>query len=59
MIKNGEWDTKEFTEMKENLLKELQIKNNPVDNEAILGKLSALEKSYGRLEKLLEKICAK
>ncbi|GET53619.1 hypothetical protein GLOIN_2v1561207 [Rhizophagus irregularis DAOM 181602=DAOM 197198] len=32
-IKNGEWDTKEFTEMREKLLKELQINHNPIDNE--------------------------
>ncbi|POG75859.1 hypothetical protein GLOIN_2v1561207 [Rhizophagus irregularis DAOM 181602=DAOM 197198] len=42
-IKNGEWDTKEFTEMREKLLKELQINHNPIDNEVILKKLEELD----------------
>ncbi|RGB26320.1 hypothetical protein C1646_746899, partial [Rhizophagus diaphanus] len=31
LIKEGEWDTNEFTEMQKNLLKELQIKHNPIN----------------------------
>ncbi|CAB4429247.1 unnamed protein product [Rhizophagus irregularis] len=33
LIKEGEWDNKEFTEMRENLLEQLQIKYNPIGNE--------------------------
>ncbi|PKY16465.1 hypothetical protein RhiirB3_402932, partial [Rhizophagus irregularis] len=32
LIKEGEWDTKEFAEMREKLLKELQIKHDPINN---------------------------
>ncbi|CAB4398805.1 unnamed protein product [Rhizophagus irregularis] len=72
LIEVGEWDTKEFTEMRENLLKLLEIKHNPIDNEVImkkLEKLEELEKSYDKklekldklekLEELLEEIRAK
>ena len=59
LIRKGEWDTKAFTKIKENLLKELQIKYNPFDNEVILEKLLESEKSYKKLEKLLEEIHAK
>ncbi|PKC65312.1 hypothetical protein RhiirA1_461216 [Rhizophagus irregularis] len=71
-IEVGEWDTKEFTEMRKNLLKLLEIKHNPIDNEVImkkLEKLEELEKSYDKklekldklekLEELLEEIRAK
>ncbi|GBC31908.2 hypothetical protein GLOIN_2v936047 [Rhizophagus irregularis DAOM 181602=DAOM 197198] len=44
LIKEGEWDTKEFTEMRENLFKVLSIEHNPIDNEVILEKLSELRK---------------
>ncbi|GBC27559.2 hypothetical protein GLOIN_2v1767492 [Rhizophagus irregularis DAOM 181602=DAOM 197198] len=33
LIEEGEWDTKEFAEMREKLLKVLDIKHNPIDNE--------------------------
>ncbi|RGB28675.1 hypothetical protein C1646_673049 [Rhizophagus diaphanus] len=72
LIEVGEWDTNEFTEMRENLLKLLGIKHNPIDNEVImkkLEKLEELEKSYDKklekldklekLEELLEEIRAK
>ncbi|CAB4398764.1 unnamed protein product [Rhizophagus irregularis] len=49
LIEEGEWDAKEFTEMRENLLKELQIKHNPIDNEVILEKLKSNDE---KLEKL-------
>ncbi|RGB27084.1 hypothetical protein C1646_719538 [Rhizophagus diaphanus] len=52
LIKEGEWDNKEFIMMQKELLKKLQIKHNPVDNKVILEKLSALEK----LEKIEEKL---
>ncbi|PKY58499.1 hypothetical protein RhiirA4_480471, partial [Rhizophagus irregularis] len=69
LIKEGEWDTKEFIEMRKELLEQLQIKHNPFDNEVILEKLSVenkeileklsalgkLEKSFEELEKLLKK----
>jgi hypothetical protein len=55
LIEEGEWDTKEFTEMRKKLLKVLEIKHNPIDNEVILKKLDKLEK----LEELLEEIRAK
>ncbi|PKK75145.1 hypothetical protein RhiirC2_737277, partial [Rhizophagus irregularis] len=32
LIEEGEWDTKEFAEMREKLLKVLDIKHNPIDN---------------------------
>ncbi|PKY59629.1 hypothetical protein RhiirA4_550424 [Rhizophagus irregularis] len=52
LIKEGEWDNKEFIKMQEKLLEKLQIKHNPIDNKVILEKLSALEK----LEKIDEKL---
>jgi DNA repair exonuclease SbcCD ATPase subunit len=56
LIKEGEWDTKELTEMRENLLEVLQIKHDPVSNEVIVKKLSALEELektyYEKLDKL-------
>ncbi|PKB99618.1 hypothetical protein RhiirA5_429420, partial [Rhizophagus irregularis] len=39
----GEWDTKEFTEMRNNLLKELKINYDPINNEAIMEKLKSHE----------------
>jgi hypothetical protein len=58
LIKEGEWDTKELTEMRENLLEVLQIKHDPVNNEVIMKKLSALEELeksyYEKLDKLEE-----
>jgi len=65
MIEEGEWDTKEFTEMRKNLLKILEIKHNPIDNKVMSKKLSALEgklkklDKLEKLEKLLEEIHAK
>ncbi|PKK70423.1 hypothetical protein RhiirC2_866190 [Rhizophagus irregularis] len=66
LIEKNEWDTKEFTDMRENLLKMLKIKHNPIDNEVILKKLENLEelekthdKRFEKLEKLLEEIHAK
>ncbi|PKC57248.1 hypothetical protein RhiirA1_472792 [Rhizophagus irregularis] len=44
LIKEGEWDTKEFTEMRNNLLKELKINYDPINNEAIMEKLKSHEK---------------
>ncbi|CAB4376627.1 unnamed protein product [Rhizophagus irregularis] len=52
LIKEGEWDNREFIKMQEKLLEELQIKHNPNDNKVILEKLLALEK----LEKIVEKL---
>ncbi|CAB5362086.1 unnamed protein product [Rhizophagus irregularis] len=52
LIKEGEWDNKEFIKMQEKLLEKLQIKHNPIDNKVILEKLSALEKLDEKLEKL-------
>ncbi|POG77695.1 hypothetical protein GLOIN_2v1544860 [Rhizophagus irregularis DAOM 181602=DAOM 197198] len=59
LIEVGEWDTKEFTEMRENLLKLLEIKHNPIDNEVILKKLEKLEEQNTEFEKLLKEIRAK
>ncbi|PKK61438.1 hypothetical protein RhiirC2_760710, partial [Rhizophagus irregularis] len=33
LIKEGEWDTKEFTELREDLFEKLQIKYNTINNE--------------------------
>ncbi|EXX66833.1 hypothetical protein RirG_120010 [Rhizophagus irregularis DAOM 197198w] len=55
LIKEGEWDNREFIKMQEKLLEELQIKHNPIDNKVILEKLSALEK-LEKLEKIDEKL---
>ncbi|PKY31205.1 hypothetical protein RhiirB3_448689, partial [Rhizophagus irregularis] len=52
LIKEGEWDNKEFIKMQEKLQEKLQIKHNPIDNKVILEKLSALEKLDEKLEKL-------
>jgi hypothetical protein len=52
LIKEGEWDTKEFTEMRNILLKKLKIKYNPIDNEAILEKLKSYDEKFDKLEKL-------
>ncbi|PKK78203.1 hypothetical protein RhiirC2_770419, partial [Rhizophagus irregularis] len=49
-------------EMREKLLKELQIKHDPINNEVVLKKLSVLEgklEKLEKLEKLLEEIHAK
>ncbi|RGB28679.1 hypothetical protein C1646_818983 [Rhizophagus diaphanus] len=43
LIEEGEWDTKEFTGMREELLKLLEIKHNPIDNEVIFEKLKELD----------------
>ncbi|PKY34882.1 hypothetical protein RhiirB3_455026, partial [Rhizophagus irregularis] len=66
LIEKNEWDTKEFTDMRENLLKMLKIKHNAIDNEVILKKLENLEelekthdKRFEKLDKLLEEIHAK
>ncbi|CAB4421588.1 unnamed protein product [Rhizophagus irregularis] len=66
LIKENEWDNKEFTEMRKILLEKLLIKYNHIDNEAILEKvisndvkLDKLEKLEEKLEKLLEEIHAK
>ncbi|POG70646.1 hypothetical protein GLOIN_2v1614462, partial [Rhizophagus irregularis DAOM 181602=DAOM 197198] len=52
LIKEGEWDTKEFTEMRNDLLKVLKIKHNPIDNEAIMEKLKSHDEKLEKLEKL-------
>ena len=44
LIKEGEWDNKEFIKMQEKLLEQLQIKRNTIDNK-VMEKLSALEKN--------------
>ncbi|EXX70995.1 hypothetical protein GLOIN_2v1662342 [Rhizophagus irregularis DAOM 181602=DAOM 197198] len=61
LIKEGEWDTKEFTELREDLFEKLQIKYNTIDNEVIFDKLKSYDKKFdmlegklGKLEKLLE-----
>ncbi|UZO06778.1 uncharacterized protein OCT59_027087 [Rhizophagus irregularis] len=68
LIKEGEWNTKEFTEMVNILLKKLEIEHNPIDNEAILEKLKSYDEKLEKLEeleklkeleKLLKEICAK
>ncbi|GET53641.1 hypothetical protein GLOIN_2v1709493 [Rhizophagus irregularis DAOM 181602=DAOM 197198] len=59
LIEEGEWDAKEFTEMRENLLKELQIKHNPIDNEVILEKLKSNDEKLEKLksnDEILEKL---
>ncbi|PKB96930.1 hypothetical protein RhiirA5_434007, partial [Rhizophagus irregularis] len=52
LIKEGEWDNKEFIKMQEKLLEQLQIKHNSDGNVVISEKLSALEKLDKKLEKL-------
>ncbi|PKC53921.1 hypothetical protein RhiirA1_430016, partial [Rhizophagus irregularis] len=52
LIKKGEWDTKEFTEMWKILFKVLQIEHNPDDNEAILEKLKSYDEKLYKLDKL-------
>ncbi|PKC64398.1 hypothetical protein RhiirA1_462485, partial [Rhizophagus irregularis] len=68
LIKEGEWNTKEFTEMRNILLKKLEIEHNPIDNEVILEKLKSYDEKLEKLEeleklkeleKLLKEICAK
>uniref|UniRef100_U9UNK2 Uncharacterized protein n=1 Tax=Rhizophagus irregularis (strain DAOM 181602 / DAOM 197198 / MUCL 43194) TaxID=747089 RepID=U9UNK2_RHIID len=59
LIEEGEWDTKEFAEMREKLLKVLDIKHNPIDNEVMLKKLERLEEQNIEFEKLLKEIRAK
>ncbi|PKC58609.1 hypothetical protein RhiirA1_427593, partial [Rhizophagus irregularis] len=58
LIKEGEWNTKEFTEMRNILLKKLEIEYNPIDNEAILEKLKSHEKllKENNNEVILEKL---
>ncbi|POG69468.1 hypothetical protein GLOIN_2v1626983 [Rhizophagus irregularis DAOM 181602=DAOM 197198] len=62
LIKEGEWDTKEFIEMRKNLFKVLQIEHNPVDNEVVLEKLKSHDEKLDKLEeleRLLKEIRAK
>ncbi|PKB92317.1 hypothetical protein RhiirA5_445140, partial [Rhizophagus irregularis] len=54
LIKEDEWDTKEF-EMQERLLEKLQIKCNTIDNK-VMEKLSALEKLEKSYHEKLEKL---
>ncbi|EXX68307.1 hypothetical protein RhiirA1_429054, partial [Rhizophagus irregularis] len=54
LIKEGEWDTKEFTEMRKKLLEVLQIKHNPIDNEVILEKLKSNEEKLKSNEERLK-----
>ncbi|CAB5374690.1 unnamed protein product [Rhizophagus irregularis] len=56
LIEEGEWDAKEFTEMRENLLKELQIKHNPINNEVILEKLKSNDEILEKLKSNDEKL---
>ncbi|RGB36672.1 hypothetical protein C1646_757826 [Rhizophagus diaphanus] len=61
LIKEGEWDTKEFIEMRKNLFKVLRIENNSVNNE-VLEKLKSYDEKLDKLEeleKLLKEIRAK
>jgi hypothetical protein len=52
LIKEGEWNTREFTEMQDNLFKVLRIEHNPVDNEVILEKLKSNDEKLDKLDKL-------
>jgi hypothetical protein len=54
LIRKDEWKTNDFPEMKEKLLKKLQIKHDPIDNEAIMQKLSTLEENNNKV--LLQKL---
>ncbi|CAB5380994.1 unnamed protein product [Rhizophagus irregularis] len=54
LIKEGEWDTKEFTDMRKKLLEVLQIKHNPIDNEVILEKLKSNEEKLKSNEEKLK-----
>ncbi|GBC29532.2 hypothetical protein GLOIN_2v1874127 [Rhizophagus irregularis DAOM 181602=DAOM 197198] len=47
LIKDGQWDTNEFPEMKKDLFKKLNIKNNPadeIDMKLLLEKIKNIEK---------------
>ncbi|GET53947.1 hypothetical protein GLOIN_2v1696895 [Rhizophagus irregularis DAOM 181602=DAOM 197198] len=52
LIKNGEWDNKEFTEMWQILFKVLQIEYNPDDNKVILEKVKSNDEKLDKLDKL-------
>ncbi|EXX52922.1 hypothetical protein RhiirA1_421643, partial [Rhizophagus irregularis] len=52
LIKEGEWDTKEFTEMRKNLFKVLRIEHNLNDNEVMLEKLKSHDEKLEKLDKL-------
>ncbi|PKY61203.1 hypothetical protein RhiirA4_485855, partial [Rhizophagus irregularis] len=56
LIKEGEWDNKEFMNMQEKLLEQLQIKHNPNGNVVISEKSSALEKLEKSHCEILEKL---
>ncbi|PKY35465.1 hypothetical protein RhiirB3_396215, partial [Rhizophagus irregularis] len=56
LIKEGEWDNKEFIKMQEKLLEQLQIKYNPIGNEVILEKVKSNDVKLDKLEKLEEKL---
>ncbi|PKC60910.1 hypothetical protein RhiirA1_425402, partial [Rhizophagus irregularis] len=56
LIKEGEWDNKEFIKMQEKLLEQLQIKHNPNGNVVISEKLTALEKLETSYHEKLEKL---
>ncbi|RGB40661.1 hypothetical protein C1646_687361 [Rhizophagus diaphanus] len=56
LIKEGEWDNKEFIKMQEKLLEQLQIKSNPNGNVLMPEKLSALEKLEKSHCEILERL---
>ncbi|RGB44239.1 hypothetical protein C1646_748964 [Rhizophagus diaphanus] len=56
LIEVGEWDTKEFTEMRENLFKVLGINHNPIGNELILEKLKSNDEILEKLKYNEEKL---
>ncbi|PKK61755.1 hypothetical protein RhiirC2_791337, partial [Rhizophagus irregularis] len=56
LIKECELDNKEFTEMREKLLEQLQFKYNPIGNEVILEKVKSNDVKLDKLEKLEEKL---
>ncbi|CAB4435065.1 unnamed protein product [Rhizophagus irregularis] len=57
LIKEGEWDNKEFIKMQEKLLEQLQIKHNPNDNKVILEKVKSNDEKLDKLEKLEKSHC--
>jgi polyhydroxyalkanoate synthesis regulator phasin len=42
MINNGEWNTDEFLELKQNLLNKLNIQHNPVDETTLQNMLEEM-----------------
>ena len=50
MIKQGEWDTSQFSELKQDLLEKLNIEHDPITNEIVMQKLITNEEKLTEMQ---------